>query len=157
LRESSLLAGGHLKEVEQELQSRFPAPADLLAELERRGWLTRFQREALAQGRAQDLALGPYVLLDLLGEGGMGQVYKAFARVLKAVRAVKVIRPERLASPQAVDRFSREVEAVARLQHPNIIHAYDAGQVGPVHYFVMEYVDGNDLGKLLRQRGPLPA
>jgi serine/threonine-protein kinase len=156
LRESYLLPGGQLKQVEQELKSQFASPAELLDELKRRGWLTPFQADLIAAGKWQELLLGPYVLLDLLGEGGMGQVYKAFHRILKAVRAVKVIRPERLASPEAVDRFYREVEAVAKLHHPNIIHAYDAGQVGGVHYFVMEYVEGVDLGKLVQQRGALP-
>jgi tRNA A-37 threonylcarbamoyl transferase component Bud32 len=141
----------------RDLASKYENPKDLAEELVRRGWLTAFQKELILAGKADELVLGKYVLLDKIGEGGMGAVYKARHRVLKAVRAIKVIRPDRLSGPAAVDRFYREAEVVAKLHHPNIILAHDADKHGNVHYFVMEYAPGADLGQLLQRCGPLPA
>jgi serine/threonine-protein kinase len=131
--------------------------ADLVAELVRRRWLTHFQAELLLAGRAAELVIGQYILLERLGQGGMGTVYKARHRVLKAVRAVKIIRPERLTGPNAVKRFFQEVEAVGKLFHPNIILPHDAGESGGSYFLAMEYVPGADLGRLLDRGGPLPA
>src|SRR5262249_33241491 len=69
---------------------------------------------------------------------------------------LKVIRKERLSSPQAVGRFYQEVQAAGRLHHPNIVIAYDVGEDKGAHYFAMEYVDGKDLGQVVKQFGPLP-
>src|SRR5262245_5424752 len=82
--------------------------AELAGALVRRGWLTSYQADQLLLGRAEDLVLGPYVLLDPLGEGGMGRVFKARHRLMKRIVALKVIRPERLTSPDMVARFRRE-------------------------------------------------
>ena len=71
--------------------------------------------------------------------------------------AVKVIRKELLADAEVLSRFRREVESISRLDHPNVVRAYDAGPLGSVYGLVMEYVDGTDLGRLVRQEGPLPA
>jgi serine/threonine-protein kinase len=131
-------------------------PQALAAELVRRGWLTAYQAEEVLAGRADKLVLRDYVLLDRLGEGGMGQVFKARHRVMKNVQAVKLIRKEQMAHPQAVERFYLEVQAVAKLHHPNIVLAHNAGQEGETHFFVMEYVAGTDLGRLLLRDGPLP-
>lgn len=97
-----------------------------------------------------------YRIVELLGTGGMGSVYRAEHRLMQRHVALKVIHPKFVQSKQAVDRFRREVQAAARLQHPNIVHAYDAEQAGDVHFLVMEYVKGTDLSKLLEERGPLP-
>jgi serine/threonine-protein kinase len=156
------LSGHHLiddatvNDTVRNLASKYENPKDLAEELVRRGWLTAFQKELILAGKADELVLGKYVLLDKIGEGGMGAVYKARHRVLKAVRAIKVIRPDRLSGPAAVDRFYREAEVVAKLHHPNIILAHDADKHGNVHYFVMEYAPGADLGQLLQRCGPLP-
>jgi serine/threonine protein kinase/WD40 repeat protein len=152
----NLLDDAALNETVRNLAPRFADPKELAEELVRRGWLTPFQKELILAGRAEELVLGKYVLIDKIGEGGMGAVYKARHRVLKAVRAIKVIRPDRLASPVAVERFYREAEVVAKLHHPNIILAHDADKHGNVHYFVMEYAPGADLGQLLLRCGPLP-
>ncbi len=101
-------------------------------------------------------ALGQYDLLELLGEGGMGQVYKARHRLMQRIVALKVIRKEQLIDPGAVARFHREIRAAAQLNHPNIILAHDADQVGDTHFFVMEFIEGVDLAKLVQCRGPLP-
>jgi serine/threonine-protein kinase len=136
-----------------------PAPDSrtLIRELVRKGWLTPYQANQLALGRAGELFLGPYVILDRLGEGGMGAVFKARHRNLGRTVALKRIRKDRLASPDAVRRFLREVRAAAQLNHPNVVLAYDADQIGDDYILVMEYVEGIDLARLVREQGPLPA
>ena len=86
----------------------------------------------------------------------MGVVYKARHRRMDRLVAVKMISARNLGSPDAVQRFYREVKAAARLQHPNIVAAYDAGESEGLHYLVMELVQGRDLHAILRERGPLP-
>jgi serine/threonine protein kinase/tetratricopeptide (TPR) repeat protein len=132
-------------------------PRGLTDELLRRGWLTRFQLAELASGRGQDLVRGRYLLLECLGEGGMGRVYKARHQRMRRVVAMKFIRDELLTEPSAVQRFYQEIEAAARLSHPNIVMAFEADEVGGTHFLVTEYVEGVDLRKLLATRGPLPA
>jgi serine/threonine protein kinase len=138
------------------LQDRFPHPRALAGELIRMDWLTPYQANQIFRGRAHELILGSYLLLERLGEGGMGRVFKARHVKMGRIAAIKIIRKERLQKANAVRRFHREVRAAAQLDHPNVVHAYDAGQAGDVHYFVMEYVEGIDLNKLVHQNGPLP-
>jgi hypothetical protein len=97
-----------------------------------------------------------YRVLGLLGQGGMGVVYKAVQQHMDRVVALKVIHRPLLACPDFVERFRREVKAVARLAHPNIVHAYDADHSGEVHFLVMEYVEGSSLDRVVARRGPLP-
>jgi tRNA A-37 threonylcarbamoyl transferase component Bud32 len=96
-----------------------------------------------------------YRFLRPLGAGGMGFVWLAHHQLLDRTVAIKVIRSEILAHPGAVERFRREAQAVARLQHPNIVAAFDAEEAGGTHFFVMEYVTGENLGAIV-SRGPLP-
>jgi WD40 repeat protein len=106
----------------------------------------------------------PAVLLDhpryrvvrRLGDGGMGSVYLAEHRLMNRLVAIKLVRPELVRNPACVERFRREVQAAARLSHPNIVTAYDAEHVGDLHLLVMEYVPGMDLLRCVRERGPLP-
>ncbi len=156
LRKTDLLPSGQLDELAGLPEARDPDPRALGRVLLRRGWLTRFQINVVAQGKGRELCVGPYVLLDRLGEGGMGQVFKARHRHMQRTVALKVIRKERLAHPGAVERFYREVQAAAQLHHPNIVVAFDAGPAGNTHYFAMEFVDGPDLARLVRESGPLP-
>ena len=118
--------------------------------------MTAYQINQLFQDKGDGLVLGNYVLLERLGEGGMGAVFKARDRRLDRVVALKLIRKERLASVEAQRRFRREIRAASQLAHPNVVRAYDADQVGDVHFFAMEYVDGIDLHKLVERDGPLP-
>jgi formylglycine-generating enzyme required for sulfatase activity/tRNA A-37 threonylcarbamoyl transferase component Bud32 len=155
LRSLPLLGPGQLQEVVK-LQPRYPEPKALAHKLLKRGWLTAYQLNQLLQGKGQELVLDQYVLLDRLGEGGMGQVFKARHLKLDRIVALKVMRQEQLAKPTAVKRFHREVQAAAQLTHPNIVLGFDAGQVGATHFFVMEYVDGTDFRRMVKQRGPLP-
>jgi serine/threonine-protein kinase len=155
LRQYHLLEPAQLEAV-AELQSQFPEARALVTELGQRGWLTPFQVNHLFEGRGAELLLGNYVLLERLGEGGMGIVFKARNWKLGRVVALKVISKERLANPDIARRFDREIQAAAQLNHPNICRAHDAGHTADRHFFVMEYLQGSDLGKVVRQRGPLP-
>lgn len=132
-----------------------PEPRALARQLIQRAILTPYQANQILTGKAASLAVGRYLVLDRLGEGGMGKVYKARDRKLHRVVALKVIHPERLANKTAVDRFLREIQAVAKLSHPNIVWAFDADTAGDLHYFAMQFVPGIDLAKLVRQSGPL--
>src|SRR5262249_32718632 len=140
----------------RELLPRFRDARALARELIRRDWVTPYQVNQLCSGHGQDLNLGPYVLLERLGEGGMGQVFKARHRKMNRVAALKVIRRDRLSSEHAIGRFVREVRAAAVLSHPNIVEAYDAGEEGGNYFLAMEYVQGRDLGRLVKKSGPLP-
>jgi eukaryotic-like serine/threonine-protein kinase len=128
----------------------------LAGDLIRRGWLTPLQANRLLQGQGQGLVLGPYVLLERLGQGGMGQVFKARHALLDRLVALKVLRAELLERPNALERFRREIQAAGKLTHPNVVLAHDANQVGDTFFLVMEYVAGTDLARLLKQRGRLP-
>jgi sugar lactone lactonase YvrE/tRNA A-37 threonylcarbamoyl transferase component Bud32 len=156
LRESGLLEPAQLEELGRLPEARDPDPRALGRLLVQRGLLTRFQINQVVVGRGKELVLGPYLLLDRLGEGGMGQVYKAQHRRMNRVVALKVIRRDKLRSPDAVKRFYQEVQAAAQLHHPNIVLAYDADQVGNTYFLSMEYVDGRDLARLVKEDGPLP-
>lgn len=127
----------------------------LAQELIRRGWLTPYQVNQILLGKEAELRLGKYILLERLGEGGMGQVYKARQHHLQRVVAIKVIRRDYLDNPRAIPRFQREIQLAAQLAHPNIVHAVDAGLVGDTYYFAMEFVDGTRLDRMVRQSGPL--
>lgn len=99
--------------------------------------------------------LGPYRLLKLLGEGGMGQVYLAQHSRLEMVVAVKVLAEHLNHNPQAISRFDREMKAVGRFNHPNIVRATDAGEYHGQHYLAMEFVDGRDLFQIVNAYGRL--
>jgi serine/threonine protein kinase len=133
------------------------ADAESLArDLVARGLLTPYQAKLLWKGRGSELFLNQYVLMDKLGEGGMGEVYRARHTRLDRDVALKIMRKERLANPEAVKRFRREIKASAVLAHENVVLAYDADQSGEVHFFAMEFVDGVTLDRLVQEKGPLP-
>jgi|GEM_PF-1197781 len=98
-----------------------------------------------------------YELVDELGSGGMGTVYKAVHTKLDRTVALKLLPARRLRDPAAVARFEREMKAIGRLDHPAIVRATDAGEVDGTHFLAMDFVDGIDLGKLVRLTGPLDA
>jgi serine/threonine-protein kinase len=121
-----------------------------------RGLLTKFQAERLLVGRVSGFFLGQYRILDQLGSGGMGRVFKAEHRTMKRIVALKVLAPDLMRTARAQELFLHEVRAVAQLVHPNIVTAYDANEVQGRYYLVLEYVDGPNLDQLVRQQGPLP-
>ena len=125
----------------------------LAAKLVEMGFLTPYQAEKIKEGRSK-FTIGPYTVIDFIGQGGMGQVFKAVHAVMGRESAVKVL-PLTKATPEAINNFMREIRTQARLDHPNLVRAYDAGRDGDVHYLVTEYVAGADLRKLIRSRGPL--
>ena len=98
--------------------------------------------------------LGQYEVLVRIGQGGMGAVYKARHPHLRRLAAIKMLPGNRLRDPQAVARFQREMEAVGRLDHPNLVRAHDAGEAEGRHFLVMEFLDGTDLRRLVRYHGP---
>ena len=96
-----------------------------------------------------------YELLEKIGQGGMGSVYKARHMRLDRIVALKVLPPESTRNEQVVARFQNEMRAVGALDHENIVRATDAGEVKGIHFLVMELVEGMDLAKLSQQLGPL--
>lgn len=118
--------------------------------------LTPFQGQQIYAGKGKSLILGNYVILDKLGQGGMGMVLKAEHRRMKRLVALKVMSPTAVKTPDALKRFHREVEAAAKLDHPHIVTAYDADEANDTHFLVMQFVDGTDLSAVVRKDGPLP-
>ncbi len=108
------------------------------------------------QKKSRGLLIGNYLILDKLGQGGMGMVFKARHRRLGRVGALKILPPSFARDRSAVLRFRREVEAAGRLKHPNVVAALDADEDRGVHFLVMDYVEGKDLDHIVRERGPLP-
>jgi serine/threonine protein kinase len=155
LRQSGLLGADELRtaleDVPETERGRVVARA-----LVRQGLLTKFQAELLLIGRTHGFLLGQYRVLDQLGQGGMGRVFKAVHQTMHRTVALKVLAPNLLRTEKAHDLFLREVRAAGQLLHPNIVTAYDANQINGRHYLVMEYVDGPSLDQLVRDNGPLP-
>jgi response regulator RpfG family c-di-GMP phosphodiesterase/serine/threonine protein kinase len=124
------------------------------------GLLTNFQLERVLSGNTHGLVLGSYRLLDRLGSGGMGVVYLAEHCLLKRRVAVKVLPVDDDCPPSVLKRFYAEMHVLAELRHPNVVLAFDAGEVpapGPnmpgLTYLVMEVVDGGDLGMRVQAQG----
>ena len=116
--------------------------------------LTRFQTIVLLEDRGISLVLDRYIILDEIGAGGMGAVFKALHQQMDRVVALKILPKEAVDSPDKVKRFQREVKAVAKLDHPNIVTAFDAHESKGIHYLVMAYVEGHDLAKIVSKQGP---
>jgi serine/threonine protein kinase len=121
------------------------------------------QRAMLGQYRESDIRglqpidqIGPYEFIRALGQGGMGSVYPARHDRLKKLVAIKLLPRERSDNPDWVERFDREMQAVAAIEHPHIVRAIDAGNQAEWHYLVMEFLDGLDVAQLARLRRQLP-
>ncbi len=141
---------------------RAPDEAALLNALAANKLLTEFQAERVSAGRLHGLILGNYRLLERIGVGGMGVVYRAEHRQLRTPVAVKALPPTPDQNPRTLARFFVEARAVGRLKHPNIVAAIDAGEEparGPdqpaIPYFVMELIPGIDLERVAAEV-PLP-
>ncbi len=115
--------------------------------------ITEYQAFQLADGKTK-FRLGPYVITDFIGQGGMGQVFKAVHEVMGRECAVKVLPLHRV-TDETIAGFKREIRMQAKLDCPYLVRAHDAGQDGSVHYLVTEYVPGMDLRRLVKSRGPL--
>jgi serine/threonine protein kinase len=135
------------------LQDGQPTDEQLADQLVMRNRLSRFQATQLLTGNTK-FNLGPYRIVDALGQGGMGQVFRAEHAIMGRTVAVKVL-PKSKSTPEAIAYFTREIRAQAALDHENLVRALDAGHDGNVYFLVCEYVPGADLRRYLRDRGPL--
>ena len=129
---------------------------ELAHQLVKQKKLTKFQAEQIYASQGKSLTLGNYLILDKLGQGGMGVVLKAMHRRMERIVALKVMSQTGMKSPDAVQRFHREVKAAAKLVHPNIVVAHDADEANGTHFLVMEYIEGTDLSAFVKKHGPLP-
>lgn len=159
---SGLVTPEQLGQAESSLRAALPPPMalttviddeQLAVRLVETSILTNYQAEQLRAGRTK-LNLGPYVITDWIGQGGMGQVFKAVHKMMGRECAVKVL-PTHKATPESIANFTREIRTQAQLDHPHLVRAFDAGHDGKVHYLVTEYVPGTDLRRLVRSRGTL--
>jgi serine/threonine-protein kinase len=120
------------------------------------GVLTAYQARKVRIGRAAELLFGPFFVLDKIGEGGMGKVYKAVHVPVRRVIALKVVRPQLMTNRVVIRRYKREAAAAAALDHTNIVSLYDADEVNGRYYIAMEYVDGLDLSRMMKEYGNPP-
>jgi tetratricopeptide (TPR) repeat protein/TolB-like protein/predicted Ser/Thr protein kinase len=118
-----------------------------------RSYVTSYQNVVLQEG---DVLGGRYEILALLGEGGMGAVYKAKDREVERVVALKLIRPEMASNPAILARFKQELMTAHQVTHKNVIRIYDLSEADGVKFITMEFVEGSDLRQLYRDQGKLP-
>lgn len=116
--------------------------------------LTAYQARALSRGRWKGLVLGNYVIVEKLGKGGMGQVYKARHDRMGRTVCLKVLRSVGRRSPEVVERFRREIKTHSALSHPNFVVAHDADEAEGIQFLVMEFIDGRDLARRVKDDGP---
>ena len=120
------------------------------------GRLTLWQAQQIMGGRSTGFKIDKYILLDLLGRGGMGRVYLAKDVRLNRMVALKILSQERMNNPRAIARFQREAKVGAQLQHENLVRVYDEGEAGGVRYLVMEYIEGKNVGQIIGELGTIP-
>jgi eukaryotic-like serine/threonine-protein kinase len=157
IRSSGVLSEKQLLEIKAKvLQGEYPFDAIALAErLVRDDVITPYQAKKFVNNRPHGMVVGRYIILDRIGSGSMGRVYKAHHPMMDRVVALKIIAPEIASNERVVSRFQREMKLVGRLDHPNVVRAFDADQFHRVLYIVMEYVPGHSLGEQLK-KGPIP-
>jgi serine/threonine protein kinase len=142
----------------QVLEGAYPLdPPTLARHLVREKILTEFQARHLLKGQLNGLVIGRYSVLDRIGAGGMGWVFKARHQLMDRIVALKVISPEYSSRANATSRFLREMRLVGQLDHANVIRAFDADLYNGMHFMVMEYVLGQNLAQIHQRRGVLPS
>ncbi|MHB1559077.1 MAG: serine/threonine-protein kinase [Isosphaeraceae bacterium] len=158
IRDSGIMSERQIAELRAKVvRGEYPLDSRELAErLVRDQVITAYQAKRFLGNRSHGLIVGRYVILDRIGSGSMGRVYKAHHVMMDRVVALKIISPEIASNERVVARFQREMKLVGRLDHPNVVRAFDADQVQRVLYIVMEYVPGYSLGERLK-KGPIPA
>ena len=143
-----------------------PGPAlssanEVANELTQRKLLTVWQAHMLLQGKHRGFRLGPYRILSPLGQGGMSKVFLAEHEMMHRRCAIKILPGKYQHDTDLLNRFHLEAVAIARLDHPNIVRAYDFNKDlrygKSIHYLVMEYVEGPDLQRMVEEQGPLDA
>ncbi|MBI3866488.1 MAG: serine/threonine protein kinase [Planctomycetia bacterium] len=157
LANSGILSADELAQIQKQVpREKLQQDAQELGkDLARQKKLTLFQVNAIYNGKTQGLTLGNYILLDRIGAGGMGMVFKAKHRRMKRIVAVKVLPKAGKKDPEIFKRFQRELEAAAKLTHANIVAAFDADEHNGTHFLAMEFVDGIDLARQVATHGPL--
>ena len=139
------------------LHGDYPNDSVALAErLVKDGILSEYQARRFLKNKPHGLLVGRYVLVERIGSGSMGRVYKAHHKMMDRYVALKIIAPEIVMNDRVVSRFQREMRLVGRLDHPNVVRAFDADQINQILYIVMEYVQGTSLSHRLR-KGIIPA
>jgi serine/threonine protein kinase len=154
IRSSGILGERQLAEIKTKLlQGDYPLDStELAGRLVKDKVLTTFQARRFLANRPHGLVVGRYIILDRIGSGSMGRVYKAHHAMMDRIVALKIIAPEIACNERVVARFQREMRLVGRLDHPNVVRAFDADQIHKVLYIVMEYVNGHSLGELLKKK-----
>lgn len=157
LRNSGILNERQLAEIKARmLRGEYPLdPVSLAERLVNDEILTIYQARRFLNNKPHGLLVGRYIILDRIGSGSMGRVYKAHHQMMDRVVALKIVAPEIASNEKVVARFQREMKLVGRLDHPNVVRAFDADQIGRVLYIVMEYVNGKSLGERLKN-APIP-
>ena len=143
----------YVKKIAESEQGLPADPSKLGGLMVRDGILTYFQAEQLLQGKWKRFFIGKYKVLERLGVGGMGQVFLCEHKLMKRKVAVKVLPAAKSSDEAALSRFYREARAVAAVDHPNLVRAYDIDQDENLHFLVMEYVDGINFHDLVRKFG----
>src|SRR5438876_9565115 len=117
-------------------------------------YVTEYQAGVLGRGHAESLLLGPYTVIERVGRGRMAGVYRAVHRLGQVV-AVKVLPPSKAKDPTTLARFQREARLARKLNHPNVVRTFQVAEQNGLHYFVLEYLEGQTLEDALRRRAPL--
>jgi serine/threonine protein kinase len=157
--EQAAVVAAHLEECEACQAVVLAVPDDSLVSMLRPLFAPDHEAAALPTDSwvpVELLAHPRYRLLEWLGAGSMGVVYKALHRLMDRLVAIKVISKRLTSNSAVVERFRREVKVVAKLDHPHVCRAYDAEQTGDLHFLVMEYVEGVNLARLIEDQGPRP-
>ena len=128
--------------------------------------LSEMRKQGMGKGSVEETMMGPpslvgvklgqYRLMEKIGQGGMGAVFRGHDGALDRVVAIKVLHCGPLDDEKTALRFQREAQSLARLSHPNLLHVYNVGSEGDLHYFAMEILEGSTLGQLLRVRKRFP-
>jgi serine/threonine protein kinase len=157
LAESGLMSLEEITKIHESLRSLELRTADEFAkELVKLEHLTKLQAAAVLKGKTKNLVFGEYVVLEKVGSGGMGQVFRAKHKQSGKIVALKVLSADAVKNRRLIERFKKEAKAASRLKHPNVVRAYEAGKINRIRYLVMEYVDGENMLERVKRKGPLP-
>jgi serine/threonine-protein kinase len=162
LQQSGLASDAQILALKAEFSEEGKKPENsrmLAEELVHRGLLTEWQADMLLQGKHRGFQLGPHRILRPLGQGGMSKVFLAEHEMMHRRCAIKVLPSKYQEDPDLLKRFQHEACAIAALDHPHIVRAYDFNKDvrygKEIHYLVMEYVEGQDLRRMVESQGPL--
>ena len=159
IRKSRILSEQQFEKLEANIaHGGYPTePDELSSRLVNDGVLTQFQARQIQKGKPEGLNFGSYVILEFLGKGTTGKVYKARHRMMGRMVALKILDSRYVSSStRSLARFQREMQLVGRLDHPNVVRAFDADRVADCHFIAMEYAAGFTLEDLLKAKGALP-